>query len=151
MPKSLIICDRPELAYSVEDAFSISGWSSISLSMNSMLGKASASASQYQCLVLILDAEFKYRFSSVMLEIGALVRNCSRQTSLYFILEKNDDTRFIPWLVNGQTISGNVLNPDDIHQAIETIIQLESTFTAIPGFVSPMDYIQAFNASKGSL
>jgi hypothetical protein len=141
MPRSLIVSDRPHLAYAVESAFSMSGWSSISIGVNSMLGKASDSASKYQCLVFVLDAEFKCRFSSVLCEIGAFVKNCSRHTSFYFLVGEGYDTSFIPWFINGKAIFQNALNPNGINQAIGKIIRLESMFTTNPTFVSPMDSI----------
>jgi hypothetical protein len=107
--------------------------------MSSMLGKASASASKYQCLVLVLDAEFKRRFCSVLTEIGAFIKNCSRHTSLYFLLEDSDDMRFITWLANGKEVFENALRPDGVNQAIEKIIRLESMISENPAFVSPMD------------
>jgi len=104
-----------------------------------MLGTASASASKYQCLVMVLDSEFKRRFCNVLIEIGAFIRNCSRHTSLYFLLEDGDDVRFITWLANGKEVFENALSPDGLNQAIEKIIQLESMLTANLAFVSPMD------------
>lgn len=141
MPRSLVISDSSHLASMVENAFSMAGWSSTCLGMNSMLGSAIDFASKYQCLVLVLDSEFKCRYSSVLLEMGTFVKNISRQTSLYFLLEEGDATESCPWLVYGQKLFRYALNQDDMHHAIETIMRLEVSFSINPGFVSPMDSI----------
>jgi hypothetical protein len=137
MPRSLIISDRPHQAYAAESVFARSGWSSISIGVDCILSIGRVTASNYQCLLFVLDADFECRFSSLFLEIGAFVRNCSKQTSLYFLIEGSDDTSFIPWLENGKTIFKFTSNLDGIHQAIERIIWNESS----PAFFSPMDSI----------
>jgi hypothetical protein len=139
MPRALVISDLPHIAYAVENEFSKVGWSCSSISMNSMLGKASASASYYRCLVLILDAAFKQRFGSMIQEMNASIRNNSRLASLYIIFEDDYDQCFSSWLEHSKKTFQQTSHPRGISQAIQEIIQLESDEVQRSAFMSPMD------------
>jgi hypothetical protein len=139
MSRALVISDQPHIAFALENEFSNAGWSCNSISMNSMLGKASASASYYQCLILFLDTAFKQRFGSVIQEMNAIIRNSSRQASLYIIFEDDYDPCFSSWLAHSKKTFKQTSHHQGIWQAIKEIILLESGEVQRSAFISPMD------------
>jgi hypothetical protein len=96
------------------------------LGVLAMLGCASYLARQYQFVLLVVDADFRKRYGSVITEMSAMVRNYSSHTSLYLMFEGDYDPDFSTWLPHSKRLFQKIANQDKLERAIEEIMQLEA-------------------------
>lgn len=95
------------------------------LGVLAMLGCASYLARQYQFVLLVVDADFRKRYGSVITEMSAIIRNYSSHTSLYLMFEGDYDSTFSDWLPHSKRLFQSIANQDKLEKAIQEIIQLE--------------------------
>jgi len=95
------------------------------LGVLAMLGATSYLARQYQFVMLVVDADFHKRYSSVIAEMSAIIRNYSSHTSLYLMFEGDYDSTFSDWLPHSKRLFQSIANQDKLEKAIQEIIQLE--------------------------
>jgi hypothetical protein len=141
MPNALIISENQDMSYSMEKEFFLAGWSINSTSFSSMLGRASTSLREYQCITMILDANFPMRFKNVIEEIGDMLSNCSRHASLYLMFEGDYDPSFASWLGYTKRLFKQTCHRHNLRNAMDEIIRLESVTTHEWAFISPMNSI----------
>lgn len=141
MPKALIISDSLAMTIAMEHEFSMAGWSSKSISVQSMLGYDSASVSNYRCLVLVVDTNFRKRFGSVIDEMCLIVNSCSQLRSFYLVFEADYDPSFAPWLEYTRRMFKLNRRTPGVQNAMHEIVKLESEEATSTAFVSPMDTI----------
>lgn len=141
MPKALIISDSLTMTFAMENAFSMAGWSSNSISVHSMLSYDSSSVSNYQCLVLVVDTDFRKRFGSVIDEMCLIANNYSQLSSFYLVFEADYDPSFAPWLEYTRRMFKLNRRTPGLQKAMHEIVNLESEEATSTAFVSPMDTI----------
>ncbi|OIR04545.1 hypothetical protein GALL_132150 [mine drainage metagenome] len=141
MDKVLIISDNLTMAHVIETKFSNVGWSNQSISVLSMMGRNSSSANNYQCMILVIDTDFRKRFGSIIDEMTAIIRNGSLHTTLYLMFEGDYDPRFASWLEYSKTIFKLSMHHHNLLKAINEITRLESGIVSRAAFCSPMDSI----------
>lgn len=98
------------------------------LGVLAMFGAASYLARQYQFVLLIVDADFRKHYGSVITEMSAIIRNYSSHTSLYLLFEDDYDASFSSWLPHSKRIFQSIANQDKLEKAVQEIIRLESDF-----------------------
>jgi hypothetical protein len=96
------------------------------LGVLAMLGCARYLARQYQFVLLVVDADFRKRYGSVITEMSAAVRNYSSHTPLYLMFEGDYDSTFSTWLPHSKRLFQKIANQDKLERAIEEIMQLEA-------------------------
>lgn len=96
------------------------------LGVLAMLGTASYLAKQYQFVLLVVDADFRKRYGSVITEMSAIIKNYSTHTSLYLLFEDDYDASFSCWLPNSKRIFQKTANQNKLMKAVQEIIKLES-------------------------
>jgi hypothetical protein len=95
------------------------------LGVLAMLGCTSYLAKQYQFVLLVVDADFRKRYGSVITEMSAMIRNYSSHTSLYLMFEGDYDASFSSWLPHSKRLFQSIASRDKLENAIHEIIRLE--------------------------
>jgi DNA-binding NarL/FixJ family response regulator len=126
MDNILIVSDNSLTNSALETALRNVHLSIAIIGVFAMLGGASYLAKQYQFLVLVVDADFRKRFGSVITEMSAAVRNYSSHTPLYLMFEGDYDSTFSTWLPHSKRLFQKIANQDKLERAIEEIMQLEA-------------------------
>jgi len=90
-----------------------------------MFGAASYIARQYQFVLLVIDADFRKRYGSVITEMSAMVRNYSAHTSIYLMFEDVYHPTFSSWLPHSKRIFQNISNQTKMNEAISEIVKLQ--------------------------
>ena len=141
MSEVLIISDNLEIAYNVDTRFSNAGWSNENISVLAMMGRNSASANRYQCIVLVIDIDLRKRFGSVIVEMSAIIGNFSKHSPLYIIFEGDYDSIFSVWTQYSKQSFTLTMDSAHLLNAINKIIRLESNDLPTINYCSPMDAI----------
>jgi len=139
MSKALIISDNRAMASVIETKFSNAGWSNESVTIHSMMGRGSASVRNHHCIVLVIGTDFRKRFSSIIDEMGAIIRNCSIHTPLYLLFEDDYDPCFASWVQHAKRLFKSATHHDNLRDAIQEVIRLETESVPRTAFCSPMD------------
>lgn len=139
MKKVQIIADNMSMVSVLQGKLSRIGWPSESIDFHEMMKGHSTSASDYRCLIVVVDAGFLGRFGSLVEEMCAMIRNRSRRTSLYLMFENDHGSRFSSWLAHARRSFKTTSHPGHLLAALEDIIRLESTGGPRAAFMSPMD------------
>lgn len=126
MPKALIISDNTTMAYTIENEFSLAGWSSEIVSLSSTMEQDVASKRGLQCVTLVIDKDFKKRPDQAVEEMSATIENCSRLSPLYLIFEGDYDSSFSTWLDHIKRMFKLTMHQRNLQNAILEIIRLES-------------------------
>lgn len=141
MPKALIVSDNTIMASAMEIEFHRVGWSSNCISVNSIMGRDSASVCDFQCITLVVDMSFRRHFGGLIEEMGAMVRNCSKHTPLYLVFEGDYDPAFASWLEHTKRLFKSARLYHYLWDAVHKITRLESCNVPKAAFVSPMGAI----------
>ena len=139
MNKALIITDNPIIASVIEAKLSTAGWTNEKVSTNAMMGGNSAFVRNHHCVILIIDVDFIKRFGSIIVEMSAMIRNCSIYTPLYLVFEDDYDPCFASWSQHAKDLFMLAIHDYHLHDAISKIIQLETECVPRTSFCSPMD------------
>jgi hypothetical protein len=75
--------------------------------------------------LLVVDADFRKRYGSVITEMSAMIRNYSSHTSLYLMFEGDYDASFSSWLPHSKRLFQSIASRDKLENAIHEIIRLE--------------------------
>lgn len=135
--KALIISDSVATASKIETEFSHAGWSIESASTYLMMRQGSFSARNYHCVLLVIDANFRKRFGSIIVEMGAIIRNYSMHTPLYLMFEDDYYPCFSSWQHYAKRLFKSAMYQQNLWDAIQKIVRLESE--SVPGtpFILP--------------
>jgi len=124
--KTLIIAESRSWIDRIETLFSDSDWHAESMSAHSMFGQGASSATDYRCVIFVIDHHFRKRFSGLITEMSALVRNASAHTPVYLLFENDDDAMFSTWLNYVKKTFKSATDRHHLHEAIQNIVCTES-------------------------
>ncbi len=126
MSNILIVSDSPMANSVFEAAFRNFHCSINIIGILAMIGYASYLARQYQFVILVVDADFRKRFGSVITELTATIQNYSKQTSIYLVFENHYDPVFSTWMEHTKRSFVSASNQDNLTGTINEIIRQES-------------------------
>lgn len=126
MNKVLIVTDNTTIASAVEAKFSIAGWTNEYISINSIMRGNSAFVRNHHCIILIIGIDFIRRFGSVIVEMSAMVKNCSIHTPLYLVFEDDYDPCFALWSQHAKRLFKLAKQDYQLQNVVCEIIRLES-------------------------
>jgi hypothetical protein len=141
MFKALVVSDNLNTTYLLENELSMAGWASNSISIPEMALHRLVSISHYQCVILVIDMEFRKRLGNVIHEMEDIIRNGACNAALYLIFEGDYDPYFAPWLEHTRRLFKLAARQHTLKTSVEEIIRLESGETSANAFVSPMDSV----------
>lgn len=137
--KVLVISDNQVMTNRIETKFSNAGWLIEALTTHSMIGQGSIVARNHHCIVMVIDANFRKHFGSIVSEMSALIKNCVSHAPIYLLFEDDYEHCYSSWLpyVKHFFELGNQKN--SLLDAIQNIVRLEKRGVHRSAFVSPMD------------
>jgi hypothetical protein len=138
MNQALIICDDLNLGYLVESQLAAAGWASNSITVTEMILHRLVSVSHYQCVILVVDKEFRARHGNVVFEIKEVLRNGANKNSIYMLFEGDYDQYFSPLLACTKRLFKSLSKPQSLKASIDELVRLEIEPTPMTAFVSPM-------------
>jgi hypothetical protein len=130
MNKALIITDNLIIASAIEAQLSTAGWANENICINSIIRGNSTFVRHHHCVILIIGIDFIKRFGSNIMEMSAMVRNCSIYTPLYLVFEDDYDPRFISWSQHAKQLFKLSKQANNLHDAISKVIDLETEFVS---------------------
>jgi len=139
MSNALIISDNVTLSDAMENEFSVAGWSSDSISVSSMMVRDIASKRDLQCVVLVVDKDFRKRFGGTIEEMSTTICNCASLSPLYLMFEGDYDSSFASWLYHTKRLFKQTMHQRNLQEAIHEVIRLESEEAIGVALESPMD------------
>ncbi len=126
MPKALIISDNTTMACAMENEFSLAGWSSDSTGVSAVMVRDIASKRDLQCVVLVVDKDFRKRFGNSIEEMSDMLRECSQLSPLYLMFEGDYDSGYASWLEHTKRLFRLTMHQRNLLDAISEVIRLES-------------------------
>ena len=139
MYKSLTIADNLQMASIINVKFTEAGWANKAVNSNTIMSANSNVASDYHCIVLVVDNKFRTRFGCVITEMSSMVKNLSKCAPLYLVFEGEYDQCYESWLACAKKIYKSDLYENQLHITIDEIIHSESKLVPRESFVSPME------------
>lgn len=139
--KALVISDNLTTASKIETEFSNAGWSIENVSTHLMMKQGSFSARNYHCILLVIDADFLKRFGSIIMEMGAIIKNYSLHSPIYLMFEDDYYPNFSSWQHHAKRLFKSAMHQQNLWDAIQKIVRLESEHVPSTAFFSPMDSI----------
>jgi hypothetical protein len=140
MSNVLLISEDFVLTNQIRSSFDSVGWASENITLISMIGQGSELMKGKSCGILVVDAGFN-RYSSLVLEMSTLIRNCSIHAPLYLIFKGEYDRIFDAWSKYAKRTFQSAIHPLRATQAIEEIIRLQTSAVSREAYCSPMDSI----------
>ncbi|HEY9268303.1 MAG TPA: hypothetical protein VIO39_02480 [Methylotenera sp.] len=140
MSNVLLISEDFVLTNQILSSFDSMGWVAENVTLISMIGQGSELMKDKSCGILVVDAGFS-RYSSLVLEMSAVIRNCSMHAPLYLIFKGEYDRIFDAWSKHAKRTFQSAVHPLRATQAIEEIIRLETSSVPRETYYSPMDSI----------
>jgi hypothetical protein len=140
MSNVLLISEDFVLTNQIRSSFDSEGWATETVTLISMMGKGSELMKDKSCGILVVDSGFN-RYSSLVLEMSAVIRNCSIHAPLYLIFKGEYDRIFDAWAKYAKRTFQSAVHPLRATQAIEEIIRLQTSTIPREAYYSPMDSI----------
>lgn len=140
MSNVLLISDDFVLTNQIRSSFDSAGWTSENITLISMMGQGSELMKDKSCGILVVDTGFN-RYGSLVVEMSAVIRNCSKHAPLYLIFKGEYDRIFDAWAKYAKRTFQSAIPPLRTTQAIEEIIRLETSSVPREAYYSPMDSI----------
>jgi hypothetical protein len=140
MSNVLIISEDFELTNQIRSNFEDAGWTSQNVTMISMIGRGSELMKTKSCGILVVDTSFN-QYGSLVVEMSAVIRNCSMHAPLYLIFKGEHDPIFDAWAKYAKRTFQSAIHPLRAAQAIEEITRLETSSVPREAYYSPMDSI----------
>lgn len=123
---ALIIADSQYLINKIEVLLSKQNWPSDNMSAHLMIGQGILSAMNHRCVIFVIDHHFRKSFSGLMVETSTVIRNISKHTPIYLLLENDDDALVASWRHYVKAIFKSALETTHLHQALQHITHSES-------------------------
>ena len=124
--RTLIISESRPWIDRIKMLFTDSDWHAESMSTHLIFGQGASSAMDYRCVIFVIDHHFRKRFSGLITEMSALVRNASAHTPVYLLFENDDDVMFSTWRNHVKKTFKSATNRHSLHEAIQHIVCTES-------------------------
>ncbi|WP_047550028.1 hypothetical protein [Methylotenera sp. G11] len=124
--KTLVISENGSLSDHIENLFADRDWLVESMSTHLMIWQGASSAIDYRCVIFVIDQHFRKRFSGLITEMSAVIRNASMHTPVYLLLENDDDTMFSAWLNHVKKTFKLATGQHGLHEAIRSIVSTEA-------------------------
>jgi hypothetical protein len=140
MSNLLLISEDFVLTDQISSSFENVGWASQNVTMISMMGQGSELMHDKSCSILVVDAGF-YRYGGLVVQMSAVIRNCSLHAPFYLIFKGEYDRIFDVWAKHAKRTFQSAIQPFKATQAISEIIRLETSSVAREAYYSPMDSI----------
>jgi len=140
MSNVLLISEDFVLTNQIRSSFDSMGWASENITLISMMGQGSELMKDKSCGILVVDAGLN-RYGSLIVEMSAVIRNCSMHAPLYLIFKGEYDRIFDAWAKYAKRTFQSAIHPLRAIQAIEEIIRLETSSVPREAYYSPMDSI----------
>jgi hypothetical protein len=141
MNKALIITDNLIIASAIEAKLSVAGWANENICINSIIRGNSAFVRHHHCVILIFGIDFIKRFGSNIVEMSAMVRNCSIHTPLYLVFQDDYDPCFASWSQHAKWLFKLAKQAHNLHDAVNKIIHLETASLPYNPLCVPVDSI----------
>jgi len=88
-----------------------------------MMGGNSAFVLNHHCIILIIDVDFIKRFDRIIVEMSAMIRNCTIYTPLFLVFEDEYDPCFVSWSQYAKRLFKLAMHDHHLHDAISKVIQ----------------------------
>jgi len=124
--RSLIISENGSLSDNIENLFTDRDWLAESMSTHLMFGQGASSAMDYRCVIFVIDQHFRKRFSGLITEMSAVIRNAAVHTPIYLLFENDDDTLFSAWRNHVKKTFKLDTGQYSLHEAIQSIVSTEA-------------------------
>lgn len=140
MSNVLLISEDFVLSNQISSSFDSAGWTTENVTLISMMGKGSVLMKDKSCDILVVDSSFN-RYGSLIVEMSAVIRNCSLHAPLYLIFKGEYDRIYDAWAKHAKRTFQSAVHPLRATQAIKEIIRLETSTVPREAYYSPMDSI----------
>lgn len=140
MSNVLLISEDFVLTNQIRSSFDSEGWATETVTLISMMGKGSELMKDKSCGILVVDSGFN-RYGGLIVEMSAVIRNCSMHAPLYLMFKGEYDRIFDAWAKHAKRTFQSAVHPLRATQAIEEIIRLETSTVPREAYYSPMDSI----------
>ncbi len=141
MHQALIICDDLNLDYLVEAQLAAAGWASNSITLREMITHRLVSIPHYQCVILVVDKEFRSRHDNIVHEIKEVLQSGTEIPHIYMLFEADYDPYFSPLLDCTKRLFKSLSKPPSLQASIDELTRLETEPVPMEAFVSPMSGI----------
>jgi hypothetical protein len=118
--------------------FSAAGWTSKAIGAEAMIKHDSLNATDNNCVVLVVDREFRRRFGSVIADMSITIANISAHTPLYLIFEHDYTQSFDAWLPYSAELFKFALEPHNLCEAVAAINSKHTESVPTSAYCSPM-------------
>lgn len=137
MTHALIISNNMYMASLLSAGLIAAGWKSEHISLSTLLSIGSHLTEHHQFALLHIDQEFMRRFSGVIDEMSAIVKNCASYLPIYLTFEQAYDHRFYLWRLRAKRLFEFTNSEEKIKAIIDEISKLESRTHNERACVSP--------------
>lgn len=93
-----MIADQQAFMVGIISRLFDAGWLVDASTTQSWMSRSSLLAKNYNRILFVIDADFRRRFSSIIHEMSAIVKNCSAHAPVYLLCENGYEPCFSPWL-----------------------------------------------------
>lgn len=137
MTHALIISNNVYMASVLSAGLIAAGWKSEHINLSTLLNIGSHLTQHHHFALLHIDQEFIKRFSGVIDEMSAMVKNCASYLPVYLTFEQAYDHRFYLWRLSAKRLFEFTNSEEKIKAVIEEISKLESRTHDARACVSP--------------
>lgn len=138
MHHALIISDQLAMTQNIKTEFNAVGWTNKSISVTTMIKSDRLNTADNECLVLVVDREFRRRFGSLITDISTIIAKASRQTPLYLIFEQDYTPSVDAWLPHSADLFKFAFAAHNLHAAITEINRKHIESVPTSAYCSPM-------------
>jgi len=124
--RTLVIAENGSVSDHMENLFADRDWLVEGMSTHLMISQGAASVIDYRCVIFVIDQHFRKRFSGLITEMSAVIRNASVHTPVYLLFENDDDTMFSAWLNHVKKTFKLATGQHSLHEAIQSIVSTEA-------------------------
>lgn len=140
MSNVLLISEDLALTNQMRLSFDSVGWTSENNTLISMMGQGIELMKDKSFGILVVDSGYN-RYGSLIVEMSAVIRNCSMHAPLYLIFKGEYDRLYDAWVKHAKRTFQSAIHPLRATQAIEEIIRLETNAVPREAYCFPMDSI----------
>jgi hypothetical protein len=140
MSNVLLISEDFFLTHQIHSSFDNVGWSAENVTLISMMAQGSELMHDKSCSIMVVDEGFN-RYGGLVVEMSAVIRNCSMHAPLYLIFKGEYNQIFDTWTKYAKRTFQSAIHPLMATEAIAEIIRLETRSVPREAYYSPMDSI----------
>jgi hypothetical protein len=137
--RMLVISDNQLMIKAVETKLFNAGWFTETLTTHAMMGHGSIITRNHDCIILVIDANFRKSFGSILFEMGAIIKNCAAIAPIYLLFEDNYEHCYSSWLPCVKQFFELDSNQNILIETVQHIVKLEKKGVPRSVFFSPMD------------